>query len=475
MTVPTRRPAPGPAPLAPEAGVTDGFAIAGALPDPLSGSIDDLYEADNPDLLARWLPVAEWMAVRAEQGMDACAKVASDPPGPRAGGHDAAGRPVWGVNLAQRDHLNLATHPRVLAAAQAALRRHGTQAAGAAPMMGLTPPVLALESAIAGFVAARHAAVLPTGWAAGYGAIRALVRPEDHVVIDTGACAVLHEGARAATRLVHRVAHLSTDAMANRLSRIRDHDPHAGILVVSESVFPLDSDSPDLAALIDLSRRYRATLLVDVSQDLGAMGPTGRGALEGQQVLGEVDLVLGSFAPTLASGGGFVASDHPALPLALRHGCSPSTGCAALSPVQAAAALAALEIVAGAEGAHRRARLMDNILLLRAEMAAAGFEVAGAPAPGVPVRLGGAAEVRRITAALLASGGVVNAVEPPELAGAEGGWRLEVMAEHSADDLRRFAALARAARIRARDPDWRPAPMRAWSEPAVTVVEAWPD
>ena len=179
--------------------------------------------------------------------------------------------------------------------------------------MGPTSLTVALEAAIAAFIGYSEATVFPTGWGAGYGAITALVRPDDQIMIDILAHASLQEGAMATTANVHRVPHLSTDGAARRLARLREAEPQAGIMLITEGLFSMDSDIPDLAALQDLCHRHRATLLVDVAHDLGALGPIGRGALELQGMLGAVDVVIGSFSKAFAANGGFVASNHPAL------------------------------------------------------------------------------------------------------------------------------------------------------------------
>lgn len=416
-------------------------------PDPLSGSTAEHYDATCPDLMDRWSPVDHWLRARIAAGVLPYCKVAAGAPGRRTRGADAAGQPLIGVNFANQDYLSLSDHPRILAAAQQAMSVFGVHSAGSAALMGLTTPTLGLEQALADFTACRSATVFPTGWGAGYGVIRALVRPKDHVVIDVLAHACLQEGAMAATPNVHRFPHLSTDGVARRLQRLRETDPEAGILVVTESLFSMDADTPDLGALQQLARRYRATLLVDVAHDLGAMGPTGRGALEQQGMLGAIDIVMGSFSKVFASNGGFVASNHPALGHALRFGCGPQTFSNALSPLQAAVALAALEVVQSTEGVDRRKRLEENALHLRQAMQGLGFQVLGRPSGIVPVVLGDDAASRLLTAAVLSAGGIVNLVEYPAVARNACRWRLQVMADHTPDDCIEFAETVRQARL----------------------------
>jgi 7-keto-8-aminopelargonate synthetase-like enzyme len=84
-------------------------------------------------------------------------------------------------------------------------------------------------------------------------------------------------------------------------------------MVITEGLFAVDSEMADVAALQDACREHGATLLVDVAHDLGALGPGGGGTLAAQGLVGKVDLVMGSFAKTFASNGGFGVIRRPAL------------------------------------------------------------------------------------------------------------------------------------------------------------------
>jgi 7-keto-8-aminopelargonate synthetase-like enzyme len=121
--------------------------------------------------------------------------------------------------------------------------------------------------------------------------------------IDRLAHACLQEGEQAATRNIHPFLHNDVDAVRARLDAIRAHDAGNSIMIVSESLFSMNSDTPDLVALQDLAHEFAAPLVVDVAHDVGSMGPGGRGHLGLQSMIGKVDLVMGSFSKTFASNG----------------------------------------------------------------------------------------------------------------------------------------------------------------------------
>lgn len=413
----------------------------------LSGDVFHYASTAGRHLLDRLQPLTDWANDRLNHEVDAHCKVTRGHVLPRAVAVDRAGRRIAGVNFASQDYLSLSSHPNIIAAAQQTAASHGVHSAGSSALMGLTDLTVELEREMANWLGYKEATVFPTGWGAGYGVVKALVRPTDHVVIDMLAHACLMEGAQAATQNVHPFAHLSGRGLETRLSRVRRDNPDAGILVVTESLFSMDSDTPDLCHAVEVCRLHGATLLVDCAHDLGCMGSDGRGHLAAQGVLGEVDIVMGSFSKTFASNGGFVASSHSALKLALRFTCGPQTFTNAMSPIQAAVVLKALEIVRSEEGRERRTRLLDNINYLRNQLAAHGFVTLGAPSPIVPAMLGGSALSRLICAETLRGGALVNLVEHPAVSRNTSRFRLQVMADHTEADIDEFCTILAAAGV----------------------------
>jgi glycine C-acetyltransferase len=416
--------------------------------DPYSGVTADHYDATEKNLLARWQPVTDWFNARLDVGVDPYCRVSASRISTEMSALDREGKTVSGVNFASQEYLSLASHPKVIEAASQAASEYGVHSAGSAALMGISKPMDALEKSIASFLQVSDATVFPTGWGAGYGAIRTLVRKGDHIVMDLLSHACLQEAANLSGATVHRFPHCSTDGVSRRLKRIRAENPSSGILVITEGVFSMDSDVPDIRALQNLCTEHEATLFVDVAHDLGALGPSGRGMIEAQGMLGQIDIVMGSFSKSFASNGGFVATNHPALKLALRSSCGPLTFTNALSPVQAAVVQACLDIVGSEEGELRRKRLMANIIYLRDSLVKAGFSLLGEPSAIVPVVLGDNTISRIMTREILKAGAIVNLVEHPAVARNSCRWRLQVMTDHTPSQIDHFVKLAKLARER---------------------------
>jgi glycine C-acetyltransferase len=401
-------------------------------------------------LLGRYkdLPVL-WDEILGLYGVDTFAKQIHGPLLPMVDAMDRRGRSLGTcLNFASQDYLALSFDPAVREAARQAIDAHGVHAAGSPALVGNSQPSVALEEAMASWLQCAEVTLFPTGWGACFGAIKLLVRRHDHVVMDELAHASLQEGARSATANVHVFRHLSLESLERRLQRIRQLHPRAGVLVVTESLYSMDSDVPDLRAHQALATRYGATLLVDMAHDLGVLGElTGRGALETQNMLGQIDVIVGSFSKAFAANGGFVATSAPGLKLALRFGAGPLTFSTGLSPVQAAVALCGLQIVQSPQGMARRQRLMKSALAMRAALVEAGFTLLGQPSAIVPVLMGGVARSRLMARFLVEQGVLVNLVEHPAVSRNASRLRLQLMASHEATHIRTcVAAVQEAAR-----------------------------
>ena len=420
------------------------------------GLASDFLEQSGRDLLGRWAGHQRFWDARREAGLDSFWRTSLDRVGPEGAVLGRDGERMAGVNFAAQDALSLASHPAIREAATAAIGRWGVHGAGTPVLQGGCVTLAALEEHLAAWLSCRDVTLFPSGWAAGFGAVRTLVRADDHVVMDVAPGTGLHEGVVGATRQIHRVSLCAATAVARRLAEIRARDVKAGILVIAEALTPMHATVPDLAALQRDCRAQGATLLVDVAQDLGAVGDGGFGFVGEQGLIGEIDILVGSFAKSFAANGGFVASSAPGLKQALRRFAGPLLFSGALSPVQAAVIDAALGVIRSREGAKRRRRLMGHATRLREALAARAFRVLGEPAPIVPVWLGPCGAARRMTRAALAGGALVNLVEHPLVGRQNARWRLQLMADHTSAQIDRLVEITVAARAQERLPPMRP-------------------
>ncbi len=408
----------------------------GDLPtEALNGSLRDYKEIRGVDLLGRTDGFFAWQDLRRAHKLWPYSKSTDTAPKTTCVARDDTGETVEGVNFASQDYLSLSSHPLVKEAAIEAVKEYGVHSAGSAALLGNTHNSLKLERVISEFVHGREIVLYPTGWSAGFAAVQGFVRPSDHVVLDVLAHSCLQEGARSATGNIHFHGHLNVKGLERRLQKIRAHDTENAILVVTESLFSMHSDTPDIGALKAVCDEYKATLLVDCAHDFGCIGEDGLGHIGLQNALDKSDIVIGSFSKTFASNGGFIAVRNRAQKEYLKYYSATQTFSNALSPVQAASVMAAFEIVRSQEGRDRRRSLMDNILYMRSEMTKVGLETLGDPSPIVPVRVGTEGQARIAAHRLSELGAIANLVEYPAVPQGGARFRVQVMANHRKQEI----------------------------------------
>ena len=382
------------------------------------------------NLLQRTGRFHDYIQRRSQYGLWPYSRALQTATGPRTTVSDIHGTAREGINFASQDYLGLSQHASVISAGIEAMRRFGPHSAGSAVLLGNTSLSLELEQRLADLLQMEHVTLYPTGWAAGYGAIAAFVRPRDYVVMDYLSHACLQQGAAAATPQVVHFNHNDAADLRAKLADIRAKNAHTGIMVVTEGLFSMDSDTPDIGALQNACRDYSATLLVDVAHDLGAMGLGGGGALADQGLLGKVDLVMGSFSKTFASNGGFLAAQSPAVKQFAKYYGNPHMFSNALSPVQAGVVMEAIRIVHSSEGDMLRERLLAAVNALRDGFGSHGVTCYGSPSAIVPVPFRNDRLARLASRRIAESGVFINLVEYPAVPVGEARLRMQVMATH---------------------------------------------
>ena len=418
-------------------------------PAALTGSMRDFRVPGGIDLLGRTEGFFKWQNLRRQNGLWPFSRATEDGPSTVCSAQDDSGNKMRGVNFASQDYLSLSAHSGIKATAKEVIERCGVHSAGSPALVGNTSYSVKLERKIAEFLRMEEVVLYPTGWAAGFGVIKGLVRSADHVVMDMLSHSCLQEGASAATNNIYQFRHLDNDYCRNILTKIRAKDKENGILVVTEGLFSMDSDTPDLVGLQQLCHEFNATLVVDVAHDLGCLGEDGRGHIGMQNMLGKIDIVMGSFSKTFASNGGFVACKSRAVKEYLRFYSAPATFSNALSPVQAATVLKAFEIVESDEGRAQRDALMANIVSLRHHLRGAGLDYYGDPSAIVCVKMGSEGLARLVSRRLPELGLVANLVEFPAVPKGAARIRMQVMANHSEQNIVKAVEILKTARQQA--------------------------
>jgi 7-keto-8-aminopelargonate synthetase-like enzyme len=402
----------------------------------LSGSLANYAHLTGSNIISRLDHFYEWYSIRQQTGTWHYSRRLQTAPGTTISTIDAQQNEFSGINFASQDYLGLSAHPDVINAAREALLTFGPHGAGSPFAVGQSTITTALEEKLKTLTGMEHVMVYPTGWASGFGSIMGLVRKDDYIVIDNLAHACLNLGAACAARKhVYKFDHLDHTHLKQVLNDIRARDTINAILVVTEGIFSMNSDTPDLQQTQAICHEYNATLLVDVAHDLGSMGPGGTGQIGLQGMKGRVDFVMGSFSKCFASNGGFFATHSPAVLEYLKSFSSPYVFTNAISPVQAASVLQATKIITSAEGEERRQHLDRLSKYMRAAFEKKQQVCLGIPSAVVPVMVKQKSVARLIQRILPAKNIIAMIAEYPVVPLLEPRFRLQVMATHTHDQI----------------------------------------
>jgi glycine C-acetyltransferase len=287
------------------------------------------------------------------------------------------------LNFCSNNYLGLSSHPRLLAAARAALDDRGYGLSSVRFICGTQDRHRELEGRLAAFFGFEDAILFSSCFDANGGVFEALLGEEDAVVSDALNHASIIDGIRLCKARRLRYAHGDMDDLAARLDEARDARL---VLVVTDGVFSMDGDLAPLDRICDLAGRHGALVMVDDSHASGFVGRSGRGTPEHFGVEGRVDLVTSTLGKALGgAAGGFVAARREVVDLC-RQRARPYLFSNTLAPPIVGASLVALDLLA--ESTALRDRLMENARAFREKMGAAGFQVRPGFHPIVPIMLG---------------------------------------------------------------------------------------
>lgn len=334
------------------------------------------------------------------------------------------------LNFCANNYLGLANHPDLIRAGHEALDRYGYGMASVRFICGTQEEHRALESRIADFLGAEDAILFSSCFDANTGLFETILGPEDAIISDSLNHASIIDGVRLCKAQRHRYANNDMAALEECLIAAKDARNR---LIVTDGVFSMDGVIADLAAICDLAERYDATVVVDDSHAVGLTGPGGKGTPALCGVADRVQILTGTLGKALGgASGGYVAGPAPIIQM-LRQRSRPYLFSNTLAPVIAGASLTALDLIESGDDLRRR--LDANAARFRQEMQAAGFTLAGAGHPIIPVMLGDAHLATDFAAMMMEKGVYVTAFSFPVVPRGQARIRTQMSAAHDDNDL----------------------------------------
>ena len=333
------------------------------------------------------------------------------------------------IMLGSNSYLGLTDDPRVKEAAKRAIDKYGTGCAGSRFLNGTLDLHLQLEHELAEFLGKEAVLLFSTGFQTNLGIISTLVGKGDYVIIDKSDHASIVEGCRLSLGEIKRFRH---NDMAHLEKVLQGLETEAGKFIVVDGVYSMEGDIAPVPEILKLCKKYGARLMIDDAHGLGVLGETGAGTAEHFGLTDEVDIIMGTFSKSLASLGGFAASNRDVIEY-LKHKARALIFSASISPPNTAAALEALRILKSEP--ERRKALWENTRRLQEGLRSLGFDIGNTQTPVIPVYIGDELKTFQICRALHDEGVFVNPVVPPGVPPGKSLLRLSVMATHKPEHI----------------------------------------
>jgi 8-amino-7-oxononanoate synthase len=337
------------------------------------------------------------------------------------------------VNFASYDYLGLNQTPAVASAAKAAIEEMGTSVSASRVVAGERLLHQKLEKALADFYESEDCIAYVSGHATNVSTIEALMNPDDLIVHDS----LMHNsgimGAKLSRATTLPFRHNNLEDLEKVLKENRSK--HKNTLILTEGLYSMDGDFPDLPRLIEIKKRFGCWLMVDEAHSLGVLGKTGRGVAEHYGVdPRQVDLWMGTLSKTLGSCGGYICG-HKDLIEVLKYHSPGFVYSVGLPPPGTAAALAALEVLKAEPDRVQRLRENGHFFLEEAKkagldtMTSAGYSV-------VPIMIGCSIRAVRLTERLLARGINALPIIHPAVPMKAARLRFFITSEHTQEQIR---------------------------------------
>lgn len=326
-------------------------------------------------------------------------------------------------------YLGLTNHPKVKEASVAAIEKYGTGCAGSRFLNGTLDLHVELENRLAKFLNKEAVLVYTTGFQVNLGVIPSLTFKEDTIILDEFDHASIIEGSRLSFARKLKFRHNDMEALEKKLQLCQD-SPFK--LIVVDGVFSMEGDIANLPEIVRLANKYGATIMTDCAHAIGVLGKNGAGTPSHFGLEDEVALIGGTFSKSLASIGGFIASDADTINY-LKHHSRALIFSASMPPSTVASVLAVLDLLENDDSLI--SKLWENTHHAHRLFRDYGIDIGKTETPIIPIYIRDFMQTFELTTELFKAGLFVNPVIPPAVGPEDTMIRFSLMASHSKEQI----------------------------------------
>ncbi|MFZ2287694.1 MAG: pyridoxal phosphate-dependent aminotransferase family protein [Bacteroidales bacterium] len=326
-------------------------------------------------------------------------------------------------------YLGLTNHPKIKEAAKRAIDKYGTGCAGSRFLNGTLDIHIELEEKLADLTGKDGALCYSTGFQVNLGVVSVLTGRRDTVLLDELDHASIIEGSRLSFSKVLKYGHNDMKSLEKKL---RQCSPDSLKLIVTDGIFSMEGDIVRLPEMVELAEKYNASIMIDDAHSIGVLGKNGSGTASYYGLTDKVDLIMGTFSKSLASLGGFIASDKDTINF-IKHNSRSLIFSASMTPSSAASVLAAIDIMVSEP--ERISHLWEITNYALKGFRDMGFDTGKSETPIIPLFIRDSTKALTLTHLLLDDGIFVNPVVSPAVPVNVSLIRYSLMATHTKEQV----------------------------------------
>lgn len=327
------------------------------------------------------------------------------------------------ISFISNDYLGMSQHEETIRAGMDAVREYGTGACAAPIIGGYLSIHRNLEERIARFTGQEDALIFSSGYGVNVGVLNAILGKSDLALVDLKVHRSVLDGL--CNTNVKKLKHNDPDYLEFSLSRAGKE--YETVVVVVDGVYSQDGDIAPLPEIRRICKKYNALLFVDDAHGVGVFGPAGRGTAEHFGLLGQVDIITGTFSKSFGCVGGFVAASRKIIQY-LRYYANTNVFSAAVTPQVTMSVTKALDLIE--EKPEIRSRLWDNAGYLRSRLQEEKFDFGDTVSPIFPVMVKDPVKVQDITRLLAQDNIYALGIIYPAVTDSNSRIRVSVLANH---------------------------------------------
>lgn len=322
-------------------------------------------------------------------------------------------------------YMGLTNHPKIKEASIKAIEKYGSGCAGSRFLNGTLDIHIELERKLAEYVNKDAALVFSTGYQVNIGVIPTVTGRNDYILIDELDHASIIEATRLSFAKVLKFRHNDMHSLERLLKKC---EPGKIKFIVVDGIYSMEGDIADLPGIVKLADKYEATVMIDDAHAIGVIGEHGSGTASHFGLTDKVDLIMGTFSKSLASLGGFIASDFDTINF-MKHHSRSLIFSASITPASAAAVIAAIDIIKAEP--ERIVKLWEVTHYTIDNFKRMGFDIGRSETPIIPLYIRDNLKTLKLTRMLLDEGVFVNPVVSPAVSKDSTLIRFSLMATHT--------------------------------------------